>query len=294
MVLWLAACCLWPEPPALRFAVTGDVPYDRPGHTTELETLRRDVAAVRDVAFLAHLGDLKRGSLPCTPETYTSVVEAVCPAHVPVLVLPGDNEWNDCERSGGLDMIEAWRHWRAAFGAGADRCDPLVPPSAWQARPQVRPEQPWWPGTHTGAVRFDRDGVRVIGVALPSFTAKGHGLGGERGRKVRDLASGWVDEGLRDAPSEIEAAVVLVHADVLREDAKQEPFVAALREAARAFDRPVLVVTGDSHAFEEQRPFDDVDLTYVVVTRGGREAPLTVEVRPGAREVFRLVRGAPR
>lgn len=283
-------------PPAVRLAITGDTPYDAIGDTTELERLRRDVAALSGVDFLVHLGDLKTGSTPCRASTYTNVAEALCPSGVPAFVLPGDNEWNDCERTRdeGFDTIEGWRHWDAAFGPSADRCGPLTPPTDWGVRAQVRPEQPWWPGTHTGGFRFDRQGVRFVGLALPSFMARGHGLPGERGRKVQALAMSGLAEALDQAPQSVQAAVVLLHADVLRRGSQQQTFVEALRSTAGTFARPVLVVVGDSHSYASSRPFEGIDLTYVVITRGGAEAPLHVEIRPRDPEPFTLIRGGSR
>ena len=292
MLLW--AACTTSRPPAVTFAVTGDAPYDKVGDTTELERLRRDVAAVQDVLFVAHVGDLKTGSTPCTAQTYTQVAEVMCNAQVPALVLPGDNEWNDCERTKdqGFDTVEGWKHWDRSFGPGASRCDRLVPPTGWQVKTQSKPNRAWWPGTHSGGFSFDHHGVRFLGLALPSFEAPGHGLPGKKGEVVQRTAMDWLEQGLRSPAREVKAAVVLLHADVLQPRAKQEAFVAALEAAARAWDRPVLVIVGDSHAFTERRPFDGVDLQYVVITRGGVEAPLTVEVRPTARTPFTLIRAA--
>ena len=276
---------------ALSIAITGDTPYDPPGQRAELDRLEADVSALTGVELVVHLGDLKRGRDPCTAATYRNAADAMCASAVPAFVLPGDNEWNDCERTRdkGFDTVEAWRHWDATFGPSADRCAALTPPTDWRVLPQVRPDQTWWPGTHTGGFRFDRNGVRVVGLALPSFVAKDHGLPGDKGTKVRDLAIAAMADALA---SPADAVIVLLHADVFQEGANQDPFREALSTEARRFGRPVLVVVGDSHSFDIRRPFDGVDLTYVVVERGGREAPLTVEVRPGADPAFHLVRGA--
>ena len=278
---------------ALRLAVVGDAPYDEPGSRIELDRLSADVAAIQDVAMVVHLGDLKTGKTPCLTETYTQAARAMCGAQVPAFVIPGDNEWNDCERTKaqGLDMVEGWRRWNASFGPAAIRCPALEPPNAWQVRIQSRPTYPWWPGHHTGAFQVDRNGVRVIGLALPSFYAKGQGLKGEKGRIVQSVAIGWIQRHIAGAGQDIKAAVVLVHADLQRSGSKQERVVEVLRDAAAKFGRPVLVVVGDSHEYEERRPFDGVDLDYVVITRSGLEAPLTVEVRPDLERPFRLIRG---
>ncbi|MBX2797353.1 MAG: metallophosphoesterase [Myxococcales bacterium] len=306
---WWSCAQLAPSPPepatvepvergsaALTFAVTGDAPYDPPGATEELERLRADVATLTGVDFVVHLGDLKTGRSPCVDTTYTNVAEVMCGAAVPAFVIPGDNEWNDCERTKdeGFDTVEGWRHWDAAFGAASERCPTLTPPVPWTVRTQVRPTFDWWPGRHTGAFAFDRAGVRVVGLSLPSFFANGHGLPGEKGRTVQSLAISWLSTALDRAPAEIAAAVVVLHADAERDGSKQERFVEALRLIAGTFDRPVLVVVGDTHVYEERRPFEGLDLRYVVITQGGKEAPLTVAVHPGAgsaAEVFQLTRG---
>jgi hypothetical protein len=170
---------------------------------------------------------------------------------------PGDNEWTDCHRgaAGGHDPLERLGALRARFFASPG---PLGgPPGARAAlafeRQPGQPENARW---RVGAVRFVS--LHVVGSA--------NGLKGRAARPDEVAARmrrnrSWLDDTVRVALAErADALVIASHADPDFESRPEPAFVDwidALRDAAEAFTRPILLLHGDSHRFVVDRPLHD-------------------------------------
>jgi hypothetical protein len=89
------------------FCVIADVPYTQ----VELNELPNQIATqMEGCEFLVHLGDMFKGGTECNINDYIIVQDAMLHSHVPVFVVPGDNEWNDCQSP---DI--GWDHWIGSF-----------------------------------------------------------------------------------------------------------------------------------------------------------------------------------
>eukprot|EP00913_Durusdinium_trenchii_P022852 g21456.t1 len=85
----------------------GDVPYA----PKEDKLLPRQIAELPTSAeFVIHVGDIKQGVTPCDEAVYIKVAGMLARSKVPVFIIPGDNEWNDC-----VDPAQAWLHWKKHF-----------------------------------------------------------------------------------------------------------------------------------------------------------------------------------
>ncbi len=82
----------------------GEVPYS----SGEYAALEADLANVGpNDQFFVHLGDVQsQGS--CDASTYSSVASSLRTSSIPVFIIPGDNEWNDCPNPN-----QAWTYWDA-------------------------------------------------------------------------------------------------------------------------------------------------------------------------------------
>jgi hypothetical protein len=69
------------------------VPYN----TKQLNLFPSLVDAVGEGKFMIHLGDIKSGDDPCDPLVYERVASVLSASKLPTFVIPGDNEFNDCE-----------------------------------------------------------------------------------------------------------------------------------------------------------------------------------------------------
>ena len=93
----------------MTFCVIADVPYDE----QEAKELPNQIATQMDgCEFMIHLGDLFIGDTFCEEEDYHIIRDIMLESKVATFVVPGDNEWNDCQKS----VIQVgWDRWIANF-----------------------------------------------------------------------------------------------------------------------------------------------------------------------------------
>ena len=90
----------------------GDTPYSE-SEVTRLDHLIADLNA-EPLAFVVHIGDITSGQGPCTDEWFAARKAQFAKIKPPFVLLPGDNDWTDCHRS-GMDPVERLAHWRTLF-----------------------------------------------------------------------------------------------------------------------------------------------------------------------------------
>lgn len=98
-------------------ALIGDTPYS----DTERQRFPEMLAAIdaAGVDVVAHIGDIKSGKAGCYDallEDRKALFEA---SRAPFVLVPGDNEWTDCDRlmAGGYDPLERLAKLRSLFWA---------------------------------------------------------------------------------------------------------------------------------------------------------------------------------
>ena len=85
------------------FSAMADIPYNE----REAALLPRQIDELNPrSAFAVHLGDITGLGGACDESIYSWMAGVLAEAAMPVFVLPGDNEWNDCE-----DPAAAWKLW---------------------------------------------------------------------------------------------------------------------------------------------------------------------------------------
>ena len=96
----------------LRFALMGDTPYS----VNEVGRLDRliDALNAEDLSFVVHVGDITAGRGPCTDDWFQDRKSQFAKIRHPFVLLPGDNDWLDCHRS-GYSPTERLDHWRKLF-----------------------------------------------------------------------------------------------------------------------------------------------------------------------------------
>jgi hypothetical protein len=92
------------------FYAIGDTPYN-PAQVIALNHYVRH-SIPSDAKFFVHVGDIRNGSgAPvCNEIEYTSVAAILRQSPVPVFVIMGDNDWNDCP-----NPDEGLKYWRQSF-----------------------------------------------------------------------------------------------------------------------------------------------------------------------------------
>ena len=92
------------------FLVIGDVPYNNQQAAELLVQMDSIVAGTAD--FIVHVGDIRsaQDNTRCTLQEYEAVAAILQRSAVPMFIIPGDNEWNDCP-----NRAQAWEYWLATF-----------------------------------------------------------------------------------------------------------------------------------------------------------------------------------
>ena len=252
------------------FAAMGDTPYVLPGDFDRFERLIARINAARP-AFTIHVGDFKPGNSRCSDEHLTKIFDMFSTFNQPLIYTPGDNEWTDCHRAdnGGYDPIERLAKVREQFFAN---------PAQSLGREKIALAHQGTDARHAQYVenrRWERVGVlfatlHIVGsnnnlqrdqTAVNEYIA----------RNAANLA--WMASTFARAKEQNAKAVVLAfQADPGWEldgrDDRRAGFsetLGALRQHARAFGKPVLVVHGDRHRFVVDKPlYQSQQLVYNV------------------------------
>lgn len=248
-----------PKKVALRFCAMGDVPYD----LNEWQLLEKHVQELPDdLDFVIHLGDIKRGLLPCFEPNYKRVADILATSNAPAFIVIGDNEWNDCLR-------------------------PAVGLKYWK-RHLLRLDERW---THQLNVRHDpardenfafvKNGVLVIGINLVGGTV----LDKDDWKTRHKGNAKWVDDSIKAAQlgGRISAVVVCGHA---RPTDDHDHFFKPFAKIVDDFDKPVLYLHGDGHSWEVKKDFKKKNMMRVQVDQGAKGPPVLVTVESSGKKPF--------
>jgi hypothetical protein len=250
-----------------RFIALGDMPYGDPART--YPQFRALIGAInaRKPAFTIHVGDIKAGTGACSDALFQEQLDFLNSFDAALVYTPGDNEWTDCHRAGAgrFDPLERLARLRAMFFTGPRSLGKAPIPLERQS--DLMPE-------HQAFVENAR--FAMGGVAFVTLHVVGSNNNLEpRDRRAaneffdRDQANlAWLRDSFAKAGREAaKAVVVAMQADMFEFNfghlGKDEHLMhsgfrnvaEALVREARAFERPVLLIYGDSHNFRVHTPF---------------------------------------
>ncbi|MBS0337449.1 MAG: hypothetical protein JSS40_11660 [Proteobacteria bacterium] len=284
--LLLAGCAASPpegKPQDPGFVLLGDVPYSQP-HANLLDGMI-DRINRQAPALVVHLGDITGGNGPCTDAWFEARARQFARFSAPFVLLPGDNEWTDCHRT-GYDPLERLAKVRKLFHSQAIALPEFARQSA------ARPEH----------VRWVWDATVFVGLNVPgSNNNLGRTAAMDEEYAARMFAvAAWLREAeqLASAPR-IRALVVMMQADPDFEERRRAAGLpdgyaglrAALAETARRLGKPLIVAHGDTHQFRHDRPMAGVpNLTRIEVDGWPWLGWLLVHVQPGAASPVRVER----
>ena len=243
------------------FYAMGDVPYA----PEEDVTLPQQIADLPDDAeFVVHVGDIKRGAVACDENVYQKVSEMLEKSAAPVFIIPGDNEWNDCD-----DPAQAWQFWHHYFM----RFD-----QHWHHRfnlyRQLEREENF---------SFVQNGALFIGMNLVG--GRVHDRVEWKKRHADDLD--WVRRNVARFGEQVSSLIIFGHA---QPNAKHDDFFKLFMKNAKAFAKPILYLHGDGHRWIYDRPFDAKNILRVQVDQGGIAPPLKITVTNDPEEPFQFDR----
>jgi hypothetical protein len=252
------------------FGLFGDTPYS----AWERAQLPEMLAAMgrERLAFAIHVGDIKSGSSVCSDEVFHDIQGVFGAAPLPLVYVPGDNEWTDCHRSnnGGHDPLERLARLRALFFAG----DETLGARPFRLERQIRDPAH---AVYRENVRWEQGGVLFVGLNVPGSNNNYHGSRRRGGPVAEYLARSaanraWLAQAFAIARQrKLAGMLIAIQADPEFEAASAghpkagyRDFIAQLRAETEAFAGHVVLVHGDSHHMQIDQPLLDARGTAVL------------------------------
>ena len=199
------------------------------------------------LAFVVHIGDITSGTGPCGDEWLEARKKQFARFKAPFVLLPGDNDWIDCRRT-GFDPAERLAKWRKLF------CLSIEGFSLERQK-----------GKYCENVRWVHDNVVFAGLNIPGSN---NNLGrdpAEHGERMQAVFA-WLDEAVTLAWPR-DGLVVLMHANpfITRPIGPDGYTTVRERLAKLGRDMPgkVLLVHGDTHQFQDDEPLPGLRRTEV-------------------------------
>jgi hypothetical protein len=265
------------------FAAIGDQQYGAEGER-RWPALQESINA-SGVSFVVHAGDVKSGSTVCSNEMFADRARSFNAFLMPMIITPGDNEWTDCHRenNGSYDSLERLAYLRRVFypdNRSFGQRKLTVSQQSEDPRYVNYVENAMWSQAN---VLFAT--LHIVG----SNNNLGRNAVNDREYEERNRANfNWIKTAFSVARDNDFAGVVLVFQanpgfDGRRVRAAQ--LEAGFRESffhiedeSIVFNRPVLLLYGDSHEFHLDKP--------LLGTRSGRviDTVMRLEV-PGSADV---------
>lgn len=247
----------------VRFYATSDIP----------KSLENEGKLTRDLAnldpskgdFLIHLGDVGDASVNmCTTNVYKDAADLLKQSPVPVFIIPGDNDWNNCP-----DPMGAFDDWMDQLNMFEDNFEtdenfPMV------RRQMARSEN--FSFLHKG----------VLFIAFHLVDGKVQSEYEWTFRIAEDVA--WMDEVFSDTSTEeYRNIVIFAHS---APTPKVGDFVWPLKDSLEKINKPVLYLhANDEDGMLEYIPFPDELPQFVAIRmeKGNKSPPSQITIEKGPR-----------
>lgn len=224
------------------------MPYSDEAVTNLFPNLIAEINAA-DLAFVIHDGDIKSGGAPCTDELFRDRLAQFQTFARPLFFIFGDNEWQDCgnNKTNRFDPLERLAKLREVFIAGDTSLGRRTMPVTRQSAEY--PEN----------IRWRHGNVLFVGFNIPG-DANNYGQPEFAARNEANCA--WLKESFALARKQNHRGIMLIiqanpHFDFAATNQVRRGFnqwLSLLEHETSAFDRPVVLVHGDSHYFRIDKP----------------------------------------
>ncbi len=218
----------------------GDTPYFQ-NEVQRLDLLIDDMNA-RELAFVAHVGDITSGQGPCTDAWFEARKRQFARLRHPFVLLPGDNDWTDCHRS-GFEPLERLEKWRSLF------CFPKNLKMERQS------------GAYCEHVRWEASGYLFVALNVQGSNdnlGRTPAMDREHAGRTRAVLA-WLDDSETQLRSrKLDAMVLLMQANPFLPPRSgpsgYTAVLAKLRALGASHPEKIVLVHGDTHAYRDDYP----------------------------------------
>jgi Calcineurin-like phosphoesterase len=244
------------------FYAVGDVPYSDLQH---YELQEQILAIPSDAEFVIHVGDMRHAgsNAKCTLKQYTDVSKTLQLSKVPVFIILGDNDWNDCPNpSDGL------KFWRSTFSNFTTR---YWPNHNFTISSQTSVSYNNFAFVHKGALYI---GLNIVGGKIIDKV--------EWDRRLSSQAT-WVISLINSTVHQLKPSrprvVLFGHADP---KPAHDTFFLSLKtyiQGTLLNSVAILYVCGDAHKWKYQTKFyNQTSFTRITLTGTTKDPPLQLKV----------------
>jgi hypothetical protein len=295
-VIYLSLLCLFLATTAFaqnkkfEFIAFGDMPYRIPNDYPRFENLIKQINSEKP-AFSVHVGDFKSGSTPCSDEYFKRIYDYFGTFTNPLVYTPGDNEWTDCNRkaAGEYNPLERLALLRKMFFSSNESFGHKKLALNSQA------ENPQF-SSYVENVSWEYGGVQFATIHLVGTNNNFKESGDNTEFIEREKANlAWLEE-LYAKAADKKGLVMFTQADMFYMGTGSSGFEnirLKLAELSKKYEKPVLLVNGDSHRFIVDKPLLNEDkrstilnFTRLQVFGDADMASVKIIVDPNLKELF--------
>ena len=294
----LTACGSDTSDSTFHVAVLGDSPYGIAyGDTAQYNANPAFIASLgadTSLSLALHVGDIHSGKEFCTDTYNLGVFNQWKGFKIPLVYVPGDNEWADCHKvkeGGGIyNAVTGVIDFVTTNGGAYAHGDPLANlnqirsiffsspgkslGSAMSVHSQALEYDPANPADaqFVENVWFEKNGVLFVTLNVPggsnNDTDIWYGAPTMSNAQAAEIAARsaanlrWLDTAFARAASNRDIAVVIeLQADMWDQDSvskahltQYKPLIDKIAQNTTAFGKPVLLINGDSHNYRSDNP----------------------------------------
>ena len=240
IILWFSTFCYTGfSQSKFKIAVVGDTPYK----AKDWKTLKTKFTQLEDSGYnlLVHVGDIKRGVLPCFKRRYKRVSKLLKHSTVPYLIIPGDNEYNDCYCRGPKRALKLWR--KHTLNTEYDNQLNIK-------RSNVLPEN----------FSFTKDSTLFIGIH--NVSGRVHDTLEWKERTQHNID--WIEENIYIHDRLSTSIVIFSHASPKSNFGLYQ----ALQKMSLKFSNQIYFIQGDIHSYSVKENWNKTKMTRFVVDNG--------------------------
>jgi hypothetical protein len=242
-----------------KFIALGDMPYSPPKDFQRFETLITEINVLKP-SFSIFIGDTKSGSSLCSDEHNQIIKSYFSNFNAPLVYSPGDNEWTDCHRplAGAYDPLERLEALRSVFFSTNQSLGKNT--LRLQRQADLDPKY----SKYVENAYWVKNNFLFVSIHIPGSNNNNEGTESAikeyQDRNQANLA--WIDRAFNLATQRNLSGIIFAYqADMFYQpsqltstDSGYRDTLESLISRSEIFNKPVLLIHGDSHRLIIDQP----------------------------------------